>query len=405
MRRFALKTIVLCMFALRLGAEDDARLRVPMAWFEGPEIHHKHWKVEITKAQLMYNQRLAIAAVAEFPLPGADKARSDLHVVFKVADEKGHWFEGRDYTEINFSEIKQREGSVRWFAHVFVRPGKYRLAVLVYDKTSDEHFLWRRTVVAEAVHPLPDLDQSLPVLEFANKRAQHVPLGEHLPIQNRRPLRIDVVLNLTGNVQMVVQPGRWGTYRRGALETALMGSATALTQLRPAVGCVRVSAIDIVHLEVARDRTIADPGTDWETVRATLMKNRDQQTVDIHTLEGRTRARQFFHDFLGRVIADHSGCGKEQPDTERAVVVVSDSLTFPPGSADEHVPPPAEGNARFYHVQMRFKGVFAFDQVGHMLRELHPHHFDIDQPQDLRRALAAIIGDLEKAEPGEARRP
>jgi hypothetical protein len=396
-------TIVFCMIALRLVGQEESRLRIPLAWFDGPEIHHKHWDFRITPPTLMYSQRLAIAATADFPLPHNGETRPDLHIILKVADEKGNWFEGRDYTEIDFSGFPQKDGHVRWFAHVFVRPGKYQLVVLVYDKTEEQHYLYRKTVVAERTHPLPDLDQSLPVVEFANVRTPHVPLGEHLPIENRRPLRIDVVLNLTGNLQMTVEPGPWRTYRHFAVESALMGSASVLTQLRPAVGCVRVSAIDIVHLEVARDRTIADPGTDWEKIHEALMRNRDQNTVDVRTLEGRSKARQFFHDFLGRVISDRSGCGKDQPDTDRAVVVVSDSLSFPAGSVNEPVPAPPEGNARFYHVQIRFNGMAVYDQVGRMLHDLHPHHFDINDPQDLRKALAGIIGDLEKPVGAEAK--
>jgi hypothetical protein len=159
---------------------------------------------------------------------------------------------------------------------------------------------------------------------------------------------------------------------------------------------VRVSALDIVHREVARDRALADPGTDWVKVRETLTKNRDQMTVDVRTLEGRVKSRQFFHDFLARVIADNSGCGPDLASTDRAVVVVSDSLMFPSGSIDEPVPTPAQSNARFFHVQIRFNGMPVFDQVGHMLHDLHPRHFDIDDPHDLRKALSGIISDLEK---------
>jgi len=375
--------------------ESDPPL-IHQDWFNDPENHHDHWKVTIGPPLLTFSQRLAIPASALIPLPHKDERRAELYFVIRVADEHGRWFPGADYDRLDLSTVHEKNGSINWHTAVFVRPGKYTFVVLIYDVEAKQHFVWRKAITVEREHVLPDLDQSLPVVEFADARGFHAPLGEHLPIQNKKPLRVDVVLNLTGDLQMTVAPGRWREFRHYTVESALMGAVSAFTQLQPAVGCVRVSAVDIVHREVARDRAMADPSTDWVKVRDTLTKNRDQSTVDVRTLEGRVKSRQFFHDFLGRVIFDNSGCGPDLAATDRAVVVVSDSLMFPSGSLDEPVPTPPQGNARFFHVQIRLNGIAVFDQVGHMLHELHPRRFGIDSPQDLRKALAGIIGDLEQ---------
>lgn len=386
-----------------LATCDDQLPQFRDEWFSEAENHHDHWKVEIGPPILTYSQRIAIPTSALIPLPHKNEPRPELFFVIRIADDKGHWFPGADYDYINLADVHEKAGNVNWHTAVYVRPGKYSIAVVIFDAQTKQHFVWRKSLTVEREHLLPDLDQSLPPVEFADARGVHAPLGEHLPIGNRKPLRVDVVLNLTGDLQMTVAPGRWRAFRHYSVESALMGAVSALTQLQPAVGCVRVSAVDIVHREIARDRALADPGTDWVKVRETLKKNRDESTVDVRTLEGRVKSRQFFHDMLSRVISDNSGCGPDLVATERAVVVVSDSLMFPSGSTDEPVPTPPLGNARFFHVQIRLNGMPVFDQVGHMLHDLHPRHFGIDDPRDLRKALAGIISDLEKPVSADSR--
>jgi hypothetical protein len=396
-RTFLVPAVVLAALLLPTLATCNAdALEIRREWFDEPENHRDHWKIMIGPPVLTYSQRLVIPANALIPLPRKNEPRNELYFVIRIADDQGRWFPGADYDRINLADIHEKEGTINWHSAIFVRPGKYSVVVVIYDVQTKQHFVWRKSINVQREHVLPDLDQSLPMVEFADARGFHAPLGEHLPIENRKPLRVDVVLNLTGDLQMTVAPGRWRAFRHYSVESALMGAVSAFTQLQPAVGCVRVSALDIVHREVARDRALADPGTDWVKVRETLTKNRDQMTVDVRTLEGRVKSRQFFHDFLARVIADNSGCGPDLASTDRAVVVVSDSLMFPSGSIDEPVPTPAQSNARFFHVQIRFNGMPVFDQVGHMLHDLHPRHFDIDDPHDLRKALSGIISDLEK---------
>jgi hypothetical protein len=185
----------------------------------------------------------------------------------------------------------------------------------------------------------------------------------------------------------------------------MRGAAGVLPQLAPAQGCVRVSAIDILRLKVVLDRSSADPATNLNKIQQAISTLRYNASIDVHTLAGRTKAREFFHQFLEKVIDGNSGCSEAVPNVGRVIIVVSDSLMFPKGVDREPVSPPEDRNARFFHVQLSYTlfytensfpaAVTTFDEVGHMLGPLHPHNFAVVEPKDLRHAVAEIVKEIE----------
>lgn len=398
MRR-ASKIALLFSFLVTIPAfsQSDGSIHVPITWFEEGERHADHWKVEIEQPFLTYSQRFTIRVVAQFPVgKGAPTSRTDLHLVARVSDANGKWYPSYDHSHIEIPSDPKRKQLLAWSTDIFVRPGSYRVALLAYDLKTNQHYLWRKAVTVEKPELLPELDRNFPEVEFFEPERIHPPIGEELPIHNRHPVRVDIVMNLTGDNQMSVSPRWYRWVRQWAVQSALMGSVSALSQLRPDNGCVRLSAIDIIHTEVARDRAVADARDDWQKVRETIRKNGDTRTVDVRTLAGRKKAREFFRHFLEQVISDKTGCGEGMEDVDRAVVVVSDSLEFPAGSENEPVASPPESGTRFYHVKISSRYIPTYDQVGHMLGSLHPRQFNVNDPNDLRNALAKLIKDLEK---------
>lgn len=378
-------------------SQESPGSSVPSVWFDEPEHHASHWKVQFTQPFLTYSQRFFIGMWASFPVPKkSEGSRTDIDIVVRVANAQGQYFPGHDHTHIQVPTSVGRNQALAWSTAIYLRPGSYRVVMLVIDRKSGEHFLWRKSVKIDVPNALPDLDTNLPQVEFSDQRRVHAPVGEELPIHNRHPLRVDVVMNLTGDVQMSVAPDWFRWIRQQSVESALVGSVGALSQLRPANGCVRVSAIDIIHTEITRDRAIADPAVDWQKVREAIRKNRDSVTVDVRTLEGRKKARNFFRQFLEHVISDKTGCGEGMEQVDRAVVIVSDSLSFPSGSENEPVDATAQSGSRFFHMKITSRNVPTYDQVGHMLASLHPRQFNVNDSMDLRNALAKLIADLEK---------
>jgi hypothetical protein len=385
-------------FAASANAEAKSLPTVPLAWFEEPEQHAPHWKVTLGPTFLLYSQRFTIQAEAIIPAHAKKSDRqADWHIILRVADEHGKWFEGSAYTHVEWKRVPPQIDNVMWSTNFFARPGTYHLVLLVYDATTEKHYLWRKSVHVERPDTLPELDRDLPMVEFINAGRMRAPLGEFLPVHSQKPVRIDVVLNLTGELQLGLHDDMFSWVRQSYVEGTLHGATGVFSQLKPDHGCVRVSAVDILHLDVTLDRTLANPESDWRNVHDSIIKNRDTSQVDVRTLAGRTKAREFFHRFLDRVISDNTGCGTDSGHIQRAVVVVSDSLVFPKGTDTEPVAPANEQAARFFHVRISPEHRPADDQVGHMLDPLHPRRFNVTSPKQLRQAVAEIIKEIEGA--------
>ncbi len=393
-RVFAFCLACVLFLSLHAFAETPNPRKIPFAWFDEPEQHAPHWDVDFDNPTLLYSQRFLLGARAIMPAKEKER-RPDWHILLRIADENGRWFQGVDYTHLDLQRAPEAAHRISWHGYAFAQPGTYRVALLAYDATGQRHFLWRKTVRVDRPSVLPDIDRELPKVEFLELNKVRFPIPEYLPVQTRRPVRIDVVVNLTGDLQLSVNTDYFTRYRQPYVENTLRGATALLTQLAPSQGCVRVSAIDILHLKVALDRSSADPASHLDRVQQAIAGGRDSDTVDVRTLMGRTRAREFFHQFLDKVVTDNAGCGPQVPNTERAIVVISDSLIFPKGTDNEPVSPPERRDASFFHIRISSNRVPTYDQVGHMLEQLHPRRFNVADPKDLRRAVAEIIKDIE----------
>jgi len=185
---------------------------------------------------------------------------------------------------------------------------------------------------------LPDIDRDLPKVEFLDLSRIRPPIPEYLPVHTQAPVQVDVVFNLTGNQQLSLTPNNLDSFRPPYAEDALRGAIALLAQLAPSHGCVRVSAIDILRLKVALDRSSADPESNLNQIQQAIPIVRDNASVDAHTLAGRTKAREFFHRFLEKVISDNAACSPGFLNADRAIISVSDSLIFPEGTGNRYHP-------------------------------------------------------------------
>ncbi len=399
-----LTVCVTCMlsFSLQALTHESSLRRIPIAWFEEPDQHAPHWRVHFDRPTLTYGQRLVVGVQAIVPANG--KERPDWHILLRIADESGRWFENNDYFRVDLRPMPPKAEPVVWHGYAFVQPGAYRLALVAYDAINERHFVWRKMMRVDRPSVLPDMDRDLPKVEFVDLSQIRPPIPEYLPVHTQAPVQIDVIFNLTGNQQLSLTPNNIDSFRPFYAEDALRGAIALLSQLAPSQGCVRVSAIDILRLKVALDRSSADPASNLNQIQQAIPSVRDNASVDAHTLMGRTKAREFFHQFLEKVISDYAACSPRLPKGNRAIIVVSDSLIFPEGTDREPVSPPEHRNALFFHVQFSYAwfttknsmptAVTAFDELGHMLGQLHPRHFDVAQPNGLRRAVAEIVKDI-----------
>ncbi len=414
LRRFLLCLAWVVLFSLQTEAQDAYLRNIPIDWFEEPEHHAPHWQVEFRPPSLIYSQRFVAGVSVTFPAKGQGH-RPDWHLIYRVADKNGKWFRDYAHFRADLRVLPPDALPVSRREFVYLQPGAYRLVLVAYDAVNERHFVWRKAIRFERPGVLPEIDRALPAVEFANPERTRLPIPEYLPAHTQVPVQIDVVFNLTGNLQLSSRPDSFERLRQPIAEDALRGAMALLSQLAPSQGCVRVSAIDILRLKVALDRSNADPASNLRQALEAVPKTRDNATVDIHTLLGRTKAREFFHDFLDKVISDKTTCTSPLPNPKRAIIVVSDSLIFPEGTDREPVSPPESGSAQFFHIRFSYTrfavayknpitggqtnetlfSLTTFDEVGRMLGPLHPRHFNVVGPKDLRHAVAEIIKDIE----------
>ena len=398
---------ITCALSLSLYAPaQESNLRgIPIAWFEEPDQHAPHWRVHFDPPTLTYSQRFVVSVRAILPANGKEP-HPDWHILLRIADKSGRWFQNYDSFRVDLRGVPPKSGPLLWRGYAFVQPGTYRLALVAYDAINERHFVWHKMMRVDRPSVLPDVDRDLPTVEFVDlSQIPPPPIPEYLPVHTQAPVQIDVVFNLTGDEQLSLTPHNLDSSRRPYVEYALRGATALLSQLAPSQGCVRVSAIDILRLKVLLDRSSADAASNLNRIQQAIPIALDNSAVEVHTLAGRTKAREFFDQFLEKVISDNATCSTRLPNANRAIILVSDSLIFPEGTDREPVSTPEHRNALFFLVRFSYTlfytrdsfptAVTTFDEVGHMLGPLHPRYFNVAEPNGLRRAVAEIVKDIE----------
>src|SRR5215470_12277529 len=93
----ALTLCITCLlwFSLHALAQESNLRNIPIAWFEENDHHAPHWRVHFDPPTLTYTQRFVVGVQAIVPANG--KERPDWHILLRVADESGKWFQNYDY--------------------------------------------------------------------------------------------------------------------------------------------------------------------------------------------------------------------------------------------------------------------------------------------------------------------
>jgi len=397
------------LFSLHALAQGANLREIPIAWYEEPEQHAPHWHIDYDHPTLDFSQRLVVGVRATVPADVKGR-RPDWHIYLGIADGNGRWSLNYDHSHIDLRQVPPNAKPLRWHGYAFVRPGTYRIALLAYDASNERHFVWRKTMQVDQPSVLPDIDRDLPTVEFVDPDRIPLPVPEYIPIHTHAPMRVDVVFNLTGNEQLSLNPNDLDNLRHPNLENGMRGAVGVLSQLAPAQGCVRVSAIDILRLKVVLDRSPADAPSNLNRVQQAIPSLRDDAAIDIHSLMGRTKAREFFHQFVDKIVSDNAACSSEFVGAGRAIIVVSDSLVFPENSDTAPVVASQDRSALVFHIRFSSASIrvnsynsdpiavsYSLDEVGHMLGPLHPRNFDVVAPKDLRRVVADIVQDIEES--------
>lgn len=402
----------------------DAPPRVPInQWMDGPESHLPGWKVETSDPLLAFPLRWAVVLKGGANVRGAKLEGHELHFFVKVADRNGNWFGARRHSSIS----KLPKGTdVTATERFFAKPGDYLVAFAVFDATVGSHGVWKLKV------HVPELDVPLsypeaeaiqfiePEEPFTSGSAPAV-----IPLQNQKPLRLDVIINLTERNDLEVngrqdftpdkpRRGGYGTFRirpdwqmgqdrQEFVTETLLSIGQAIAAVKPN-GCTRISVVDAVRAKVLVDRRKA---LDARLMLNDMRERRSTHKIDAHVLALRQQSGSFLHNFLQTVITDNSGCDELAKFPARAIVLISDALVLPESKQLTPVPaPPVEPVTKFFFFRMTvheylqrigmgrayaLASASPDDQVGKLLSNLEARRFDLSEPKDFLKAFPKFL--------------
>jgi hypothetical protein len=369
-------------------------------WLREPDCAEIPWHIQIMPPRLTLMERQLVEVRAEMRATDLQKrsVKRTLQVLAKVADEDGDWFEDESYAQIVLDKPISKKDSLEFVVGVFLRPGKYQVALVMYDTELKQRNVGRKWIEVAPLKndPLPQLESGLPAVEFVDQVGQgwQFPAARlTLPVKARHPVEVDVLVNFSPSA---LYTGRTRALRRNV--SAFLQITHVLSQLDVEPGCVRLSGIDVLGLKVLFEDV--DPETaDWDKiVRAALQVS--APVVDVGTLQGRKETAAFFSNFMQRTVKEaRPACrGPRGERPERAYIVAGSGMLFPNGTHVEPMPPvPCE--CRVYYLRGHLEYGAMWDEMERVMKPLRPRRLDVEGAEQFRSALASIVADLEGPAP------
>jgi hypothetical protein len=375
------------------------------SWLPGGEHQDIPWKVRVQKPVLTFQQRNVVKVTADIDARKLQEqsVRRNLTFVIKVADEHGTWFSEENYVTEDIQRSLGDSTEVEMESEVILRPGKYTIAAIVYDSVLDQHDVSLSSIVVPDLKndPLPQMLKNSASAEFVRGQVYgdevFSPLHPDLPIENKRPVQIDLIVDFSSREQRpptalppaLMPRSQMPRPRRFKLNdtvasTHLLQTASVLGALHPRSGCVRVSSFDLLKKQVFAP-TLADQ-LDWHEVyekQVVATKN----TISVNALEDRKALPRYFVSLFHRFIGD-KGCSTQ--DGVHIVIVLTHGLTLSEG---EKVKVEDCGCIVFYLRQSEI--ATGSDDLKGMLSPLNPKVLDFHDAEKFRHKLAELIKEIE----------
>ena len=417
--------------AVQVVAEDPAFAAVPFEkWLADGDRGTFHWTARLTAGELTSHQRLR--ARLELQVDGGDVAarRGNGYLVMLVEFEDADHRVYRTHGSLDLAQVTEAaaKSNLVYVQDAFVRPGDYRVSVVMFDAKTGDHSALLRKVRANALHndPLPQSWDSLPAVEFAG--AADAPDSWYLPrvtgrlklpLETRRPVRLEVVVNASPTA---FGPGatRTGQVNNRGLAD-LLPALKVISQVAVRNGAIHVSLLDLTRQSIVFDQAGAGD-LDWSLLRASLVQA-DPNKIDARSLARRGGNARFFVDQMRQRMSLAAGAASTEP--LRVGIVLSPPMAFDSGE-DRHpieaapalggrlfyfrfhaVPPqtllqpyvdPLRGGRRNAPLQPLPRPVFQepLDGLENLVKPLQPRLFDIYTPEQFRKALSAVLEDVSR---------
>jgi hypothetical protein len=324
----------------------------------------------------------------------------DLVALLQVSDRAGHVYQDHLSEFLDSAIPNLRKGvSVRWRA--FMLPGDYELAIALYDKSTGKHSFTRRNLRIQPLtkDPLPDAWRDLPAVEFLQfpstqpETSFHRELSGrlHLPLTPRRPVRVELLANLSGTGWAEVSHSGYD-FNLGAVVPIVK----TFTQMEIGNGALNVEFFDLVRRRVAFRQDDAHD-LDWERLRPAIAAT-DPSTLDVHALQDTKHTAAF----LRKEVAEHLKSGAGPADALAVLVLISSAAFFDRLDDINDTLLPTQCGCVVYYIRynalnLSFHLVISdFDNVQKVLKPLPVHTRVAQTPLDLRRTMAEIMDEISK---------
>ena len=431
--RAFVQCFLLCALLIRAAravadttAHDPAFERIPFAeWTTGADSGARiRWSVQIAHPQLSFHQRLV--ATVNVQVDGAELAqrrgKGEFVVFTQFTDAAGGTYQS--HTAVNLTGVEKgiSASNVIYSTRAFVLPGEYRVAILLLNSATKEHwFKTEKVQFAELKHdPFPESWKDLPPVEFfphadppQSWLLPGVPEHLSLPAKTSGPVRVDVLVNLSPSER---QAG--STRIRNETLDALIPTLKVISEMRFSQAALNVALLDLArHRVVFHRNNVRD--LDWDTVKEAFTES-STDTIDVKSLEDRGSNAAFFVKEVSRRISADPPAG-----SKHVVIVLSGATSFEPGedlrpieASPDHCPVfyiryhvPIVREVRHYEGhrggrmgdpiggidprRARMERVPEADQLEKTLKPVTPRVFDVSNPEEMRKTLGALRDAIE----------
>ncbi len=392
---------------------------------EGPK-SQLPWRARIFAPELSHHQR--IWARIQIEVDGKELLKRCCDgrsmALVEITDQQGRTY--RNYAAQDLKEVKpglsQYTVTLSW--NVFVLPGDYQVALALYYSGREGHSLAVERLHVDALKndPLPESWGGLPNVEFCDPQPEGVDeyllpgvTGRlHLSVMTRRPIRVQILQNLTPYRAEQRRPTRYKD-RLGVFLPILK----TFGQMEVTNGSLGLATLDFTRSrETFAQEGVKEGHVDWAELREALAANATT-AIDVHDIRESEQYGVFFRQEMARrLAAEKESTGPEENRALRVLVIISGIMQFGFGRPISIVPPP-DGSFVVYYLRYEFlptpssqqsnlalpkiqgqDPLERFEQtddgIGKALRDLKPRVFAVHSAEGVRKAIAAIVREISR---------
>lgn len=366
---------------------------------------HLHLAGSVARAELSFHQRLMSSV--EIELDGRDwvtrRGNGTLMIFIQITDHAGIRYQTHGSIELNRLGEDVETRILDYSQRAFLLPGDYQVAIAILDTITSEHVSRQMQFRIEPppYELPPDSWRDLPPVEFIPREKS--PDNWYLPdIRGRlrwnaalhSPTRVNIVLNVAPSVPT---PGSRPIPSSGL--AALLPTLKALSQMSSSSLSERVALLDLARRRTSFEQNDVDD-LDWPGLKKSLAEA-TTASIDVHSLSDRHHDAQFFVCEVRRLLRASDG--------PNVLVVLTTSVAFDPGENLEPVSLEGLPPCRVIYIRYRTavprsgwrartgrysghgqRGKDVVDQLEGTLEPLKPKLFDVETPEQMRRAIAEV---------------